>query len=87
MLNVATDARQLLSVSASSVPSPPSATGTSTVNASGAAICIPWAIARATRAASRLPLKESGAITIFFIVGNYPILKGSSEEYTKKQAK
>ncbi len=50
------------------VPSPPSAMGHSINWASGNALARPAAMARATSAASRLSLNESGAMTIFMMI-------------------
>ena len=55
----------VLSIRAFSVPSPPSATGTSAVSVVGSLASTPLAIARAADNADRLPLKACGAITIF----------------------
>src|SRR5438034_8627957 len=64
--------------SASTVPSPPSATGTSTICASGSASSTPRPMARAACVAERLPLNEFGATTIFsatsLVNGNGPVL-------------
>ena len=49
------------------VPSPPSAIGTLTYSASGYTARKPISIASAASVAVRLPLNESGAITIFII--------------------
>jgi len=51
--------------SASTVPSPPSATGTSTMSASGSTLRTPRAMDCAAWIADRLPLNELGATTIF----------------------
>ena len=48
---------------ASTVPSPPSAIGTWSMDAPGHALVTPRAIAAAASAADRLPLNLSGAIT------------------------
>ena len=49
---------------ASTVPSPPSAMGTFATSASGNTARAPRSIASATASAERLPLNESGAMTI-----------------------
>lgn len=68
------------------MPSPPSATGRTTVRHPGHAECTPSAAAFPASAEVRQPLKESRAITIFFINAvfyNFVILRMTSCTITK----
>src|SRR5690554_1328072 len=60
----------IASVSATVVPSPPSARGISTISSSGAALRHPRAMAEATCFADRHSLKESGATTIRILLSS-----------------
>jgi hypothetical protein len=72
------------------MPSPPSATGSTMVWHSGHAACTPWAAASPASAEVRHPLKESRAITIFFINAvfyNFVMLRMTSCTITKVYTK